>query len=88
MCWSLMAFLCELRTKLAQIIGIHGGTIDKFIGDSVMAVFGIPDRHDDDAAHAIACAFDMIETIQSWSQDRRERGEVSVDVGIGVHDEA
>ena len=78
-------FLCELRTKLAYIVGRHGGTIDKFIGDSVMAVFGIPDRHEDDAAHAIACALDMIEAIGTWSQDRTERGDVPVDVGIGVH---
>ncbi len=78
-------FLCELRTKLAHVVVIHGGTIDKFIGDAVMAVFGIPDRHKHDAAHAVACALDMIETIRAWSRDRKKRGDVSVDVGIGVH---
>ena len=46
-------------TPMAEIIHLHNGTMDKHIGDSIMAVFGAPVLHADDAAHAIQAAVDM-----------------------------
>lgn len=45
--------------ELAEVIVEHGGTIDKYMGDSLMAVFGVPTAHDDDAERAIAAALSM-----------------------------
>jgi class 3 adenylate cyclase/tetratricopeptide (TPR) repeat protein len=46
-------------TELGQIVTEHGGTIDKYMGDSLMAVFGVPTAHDDDAERAVAAALAM-----------------------------
>ena len=45
--------------QLADIVVAHGGTVDKYIGDSVMAVFGVPQAHDDDAERAVAAALSI-----------------------------
>src|SRR6266511_3801647 len=42
---------------LREILEDHGGTVEKFIGDAVMAVFGVPNAHDDDAERAVRAAF-------------------------------
>ena len=47
---------------LAAIVAEHGGTVDKFMGDCLMAVFGVPQAHDDDAERAIAAALAMCES--------------------------
>ena len=78
-------FLGELRARLARAVSAHGGTIDKFIGDSVMAVFGVPDGHPDDAAKAMGCAFDVIDVVREWSWEREARGLPPVAIGIGIH---
>ena len=46
-------------TELGQVVTEHGGTIDKYMGDSLMAVFGVPTAHDDDAERAVAAALAM-----------------------------
>ena len=46
-------------TELAQVVTEHGGTIDKYMGDSLMAVFGVPAAHDDDAERAVSAALAM-----------------------------
>ena len=46
-------------TELAQVVTEHGGTIDKYMGDSLMAVFGVPTAHDDDAERAVSAALAM-----------------------------
>lgn len=45
--------------QLSEVVAAHGGTIDKYIGDSLMAVFGIPQAHEDDAERAVAAALAM-----------------------------
>jgi adenylate cyclase len=67
-----------------DVIWRHGGTLDKYIGDCIMAMWGAPL---DDAAHArraVACALDMADTLQEF---KRELGaeDLDFDVGIGLH---
>jgi class 3 adenylate cyclase/tetratricopeptide (TPR) repeat protein len=63
----------------------HGGTVEKYIGDAVMAVFGIPQLHEDDALRAARAAVDMREGLASLNSElERDRG-VTIQVRIGVN---
>src|SRR5262245_40593014 len=63
----------------------HGGTVEKYIGDAVMAVFGIPQLHEDDALRAVRAAADMREELAALNKElERDRG-VTIQVRIGVN---
>jgi class 3 adenylate cyclase/tetratricopeptide (TPR) repeat protein len=63
----------------------HGGTVEKYIGDAVMAVFGIPRLHEDDALRAARAAVDMREALAALNEElERDRG-VAIDVRIGAN---
>lgn len=66
---------------------VHGrnGIVDKFIGDSVMAVFGAPDAAADDAKNALKCGIAILESIDRWNAERGKVGLTTVSVGIGIH---
>jgi adenylate cyclase len=67
-----------------DVVFSHGGSLDKFIGDCIMALWGAPLDDKDHARHAVACALDMADTLQRF---KRELGEADADfdVGIGIH---
>jgi class 3 adenylate cyclase/tetratricopeptide (TPR) repeat protein len=62
----------------------HGGTVEKFIGDAVMAVFGIPDVHEDDAVRAVRTADEIRAAIEGLNADLRAGSDVSLEVRIGI----
>ena len=63
----------------------HGGTVEKFIGDAVMAVFGIPAAHDDDALRAIRAAIDMRTALGSLNQELEKIHGVHLSIRTGVN---
>jgi class 3 adenylate cyclase/tetratricopeptide (TPR) repeat protein len=63
----------------------HGGTVEKFIGDAVMAVFGLPVRHEDDAVRAIRAAADMQEALERLNPEFRAGYSVELSNHIGVN---
>jgi adenylate cyclase len=81
---DVMTLLREFHGRMGAAIFDHKGTIDKYIGDEVMATFGTPIAGPDDAANAIACARTMRGALADWNRDRAETGAPPVDVGIGV----
>jgi adenylate cyclase len=82
---ALSAFLAEYRHRLVQPVFSHGGTVDKFIGDAIMAVFGSPIQRSDDAGHALRCAMEILEAAARWSLERERAGQAPVAIGIGAH---
>ncbi len=82
---ELTDLLGEFRAILAQTIRDHGGVVDKFIGDAVMAVFGFPEPNDSSAKRCLACAHAMLERLKIWSEERALAGQPRVGIGIGMH---
>ncbi len=62
----------------------HGGSVDNFIGDAMMAVFGVPLAKPDDAARAIACAVEMQNSMVSVNAEIEGRGLPDLSMGVGL----
>jgi adenylate cyclase len=80
-----VAFLNEYFELMVDIIQREGGMLDKFIGDAIMAGFGVPVAHDDDVDRAVRAAIAMIRALRSWNADRAAEGKPPVDIGIGLN---
>jgi class 3 adenylate cyclase len=80
-----VALLNELFTILTEIVFRHGGTVDKFIGDSVMAIFGAPSAYDDHAERALRTAEDMLRFLETGNAAWEERYGVRIQLAIGVN---
>ena len=66
---------------------IHGGggTIDKFMGDSIMALFGVPGSRSDDVARALSCAVEMQVWMCDYGAEQRRKGMLELFMGIGIN---
>ncbi|MDO9017738.1 MAG: adenylate/guanylate cyclase domain-containing protein [Deltaproteobacteria bacterium] len=85
---KVVAFLNELFTVLTEVVFRHGGMVDKFIGDCVMAVWGAGSAALDDEAQrraALETAEDMHRFVEASAPEWRERYGIDVSLGIGVH---
>ena len=80
-----VALLNEYFTIMVECIMREGGMLDKFIGDAIMAAFGIPVPHDDDADRAVRAAIAMLTELRAWNRTRAENGQPPVDIGVGVN---
>jgi adenylate cyclase len=70
---------------MAEIIGEYNGTIDEFIGDAILALFGAPVRRDDDAERAVACAVAMQLAMESVNEKNQELGFPEIEMGIAIN---
>jgi adenylate cyclase len=75
---ALQALLNNIFSRLSHIIQAHGGTIDKYMGDCVMAFWGAPEPQTDHAARAVRCAIHLQADIKNFNQGR------SADMGSSV----
>jgi adenylate cyclase len=78
-------FLNQYFTMMVDCITREGGMLDKFIGDAIMACFGLPVPHDDDPDRAVRAAITMIRELWEWNVERRAQGLKTVDMGIGLN---
>lgn len=80
---SVVAMLNDYLERMVNVVVAHGGTVDKFIGDAVMATFGVPLARPGDAARALRAAVEMQRELTAWN---RERGLTEpLRIGIGLH---
>jgi len=80
-----VALLNEYFTLMVDCIQHEEGMLDKFIGDAIMAAFGIPVAHDDDADRAVRASIAMINTLNKWNRQRLSEGKLPVNIGIGLN---
>ena len=78
-------FLNQFHSTMSEVVFHHGGTLDKFIGDGMLAYFGAPLEQPDHATHAVACALDMVRALDAFNRDRAQRSLQAVEIGIGLH---
>jgi adenylate cyclase len=63
----------------------YEGTLDKFMGDGIMAIWGAPVAHPDDAVRSVSCALEMGEVLGQFNRTRLEKDQAPLAVGIGIH---
>ncbi len=82
---DIASLLTEYFTEMVEILFEHDGTLDKFMGDAIMALWGAPISHDDDADRAVATAIDMMRVLEELNQKWAEQGRPHLDIGIGIN---
>ena len=80
-----VAMLNEYFTLMVDCITDQGGMLDKFIGDAMMAGFGIPIAHDDDEDRAVRAGINMIKELWAWNAKREAQGKLPIDMGLGIN---
>jgi len=82
---EVVAMLNEFFTRMSGIIFECNGTLDKFIGDCIMALFGAPDQAESAPQDALMAAIRMQREVELLNQDRVARGAAPIAIGIGIH---
>lgn len=85
---EVVSYLNEYFTEMNKLVFKHSGTLDKFIGDAIMALWGVPTKHPDDPVRAVRCAVEMMEELaklrQRWISEGKEKG-ATFDIGVGIN---
>jgi adenylate cyclase len=77
--------LNELFTRMVGVVFEHRGTVDKFVGDMVMALYSAPLDDADHADHAVQTALAMIRTLNEMNREWQSQGKPTLDIGIGIN---
>ena len=82
---ALREIMARYFEEMQRVLERHGGTVEKFIGDAVMAVFGLPKLHEDDALRAVRAAFDMKTSLAKLNGELERRWGVQLANRTGVN---
>jgi len=77
--------LTEYFTEMVDKVFEHGGTLDKFMGDAIMALWGAPIAHADDADRAVQCALDQLTELEKLNAKWKQEGRTEVQIGIAIN---
>src|SRR4051812_10821890 len=82
---EIAGLLTEYFTEMVDIVFEHSGTLDKFMGDAIMALWGAPIAHEDDADRAMRCAVDQLVALEKLNTKWKSEGRQELKIGIGIN---
>ena len=82
---QVMALLRGFHGRMEDEVFRHGGCLEKFIGDALLATFGVPDPGPHDATDTLACARGMLAALAAWNRERALDGQPPLRMGLGLH---
>jgi class 3 adenylate cyclase len=82
---AVVTLLRDFHLRMTAAIFAAGGTVEKYIGDAILAMFGVPEPSANDAGNALDCALQMLAALESWNEERRAAGATPLAIGIGVN---
>ncbi len=82
---EIATLLTEYFTEMVEIVFEHAGTLDKFMGDAIMALWGAPIAHEDDADRAMKCAVDQLKALEKLNVKWKNEGRPELGIGIGIN---
>ncbi len=81
----IVGLLNRYLSRMSEVIVSYDGVIDEFIGDAILAIFGVPERRPDDAARSVACAIEMQQALETLNQEFAREGLPALEMGIGIN---
>jgi adenylate cyclase len=75
----------EYFELMVEVVFKYEGTLDKFMGDGIMALWGAPVTHPDDALRSVSCALEQMDVLAKFNRKRMEQNEMALAIGIGIH---
>ena len=82
---ELAEFLNEFRERMTNQVFKNNGTLDKYIGDAIMATFGTPTVTENDTRNAVLAGIQMLSSLTEWNKVRSKQGKEEIHIGIGIH---
>jgi adenylate cyclase len=82
---SLVEMLNEYFEQMVETVFKYEGTLDKFMGDGIMALWGAPVAHPDDPLRCVSCALEQMEVLGRYNRKQLEIGQPPLAIGIGIH---
>lgn len=82
---EVMALLRDLHGRMEEEVFRHHGCLEKFIGDALLATFGVPDVGPRDATDTLACGRGMLAALDAWNRERAAAGQPPLGMGVGLH---
>jgi adenylate cyclase len=82
---EIATLLNEYFTEMVELVFEHSGTLDKFMGDAIMALWGAPIAHEDDADRAMSCAMDQLAALEKLNVKWKSEGRPELGIGIGIN---
>ncbi len=81
---EMVAMMNEYFERISSLVFKHDGTLDKYIGDAVMALWGAPLGSDDDELQAVRAAYEMQASVRDFNRERAMEGLEQIGIGIGI----
>jgi len=75
----------EYFEQMVEVVFKYEGTLDKFMGDGIMALWGAPVVHPDDALRSVSCALEQMDVLARFNRRRVEENQEALAIGIGIH---